>query len=57
MPNINSLLDDHVVLKYEFVDRIFLNGYVSRLQPSDDLAWCLCQHQGQRLPRYQLLGR
>ncbi len=30
MPNINSLLDDYVVLKYEFVDRIFLNGYVSR---------------------------
>ena len=27
-PNINTLLDEHVVLKYEFVDRIFLNGYV-----------------------------
>jgi hypothetical protein len=56
MPNINSLLDDHVVLKYEFVDRIFLNGYVSRLQTPDDLAWFLCQHQRQRLPRYELLG-
>jgi hypothetical protein len=26
MPNVNTLLDDHVVLKYEMVDRIFLNG-------------------------------
>ena len=56
MPNVNSLLDDHVVLKYEFADRIFLNGYVSRLQTPDDLAWFLCQHQRQRFPRYELLG-
>ncbi len=27
MPNINTLLDEDVVLKYEFADRIFLNGY------------------------------
>jgi hypothetical protein len=44
--SINTLLDDHVVVKYEFVDRIFLNGYVSHLQTCDDLAWFLCQHQG-----------
>ncbi len=29
MPNVNTLLDEHVVLKYEFPDRFFLNGYLS----------------------------
>ncbi len=56
MPNVNTLLDEHVVLKYEFADRIFLNGYVSRLQEPDDLAWFLCQHRGEEIPRYEVLG-
>jgi hypothetical protein len=50
-------LDDHVTLKYESVDRIFLNGYVARLQEPDQLAWFLGQHRGQDLPRYELLGK
>ena len=57
MPNVNTLLDDHVTLKYEFVDRIFLNGYVARLQEPDQLAWFLCQHRGEEIPRYELLGK
>lgn len=56
MPNVNTLLHERVVLKCEFVDRIFLNGYVARLQEPDDLAWFLCQHRGQEIPRYELLG-
>ncbi len=29
MPDLNTLLDQHVTLAYESVDRIFLNGYVA----------------------------
>ncbi len=56
MPNVNTLLDEHVVLKYEFADRIFLNGYVARLQEPDDLRWFLCQHRAEEIPRYEVLG-
>ena len=56
MPNVNTLLAEHVTLKYEFVDRIFLNGYVAKLQEPDQLAWFLCQHRGEEIPRYELLG-
>ncbi len=38
MPNVNTLQDEHVVLKYEFVDRIFVNGYVARFQGAADLS-------------------
>ena len=41
MPNINTVLDEHVVLKYECLDRIFLNGYVAKLQDAPALAWFL----------------
>ncbi len=37
MPNINTLLDEHVVLKYESVDRLFLNAWVGKLRKPDDL--------------------
>lgn len=57
MPDLNTLLDDHVILKYESVDRIFLNGYVAKLQDPDQLAWFLCQHRGDEIPRYERLGK
>lgn len=57
MPNVNTLLGQQVVLKYEMPDRIFLNGYVAKLQEPDQLHWFLCQHRGQEIPRYELLGR
>jgi hypothetical protein len=56
VPNVNTLLDEHVVLKYEFVDRIFLNGYLARLQEPADLSRFLCQHRGEEIPRYAVLG-
>ena len=52
MPNVNTLLDEHVVLKCEFVDRIFVNGYVGHFQEANDLSWFLCQHRGEEIPRY-----
>jgi hypothetical protein len=56
MPNVSTLLDEHVVLKYECLDRLFLNGYVAKLQTPHQLAWFLCQHRGEEIPRYDLLG-
>ncbi len=56
MPNVNTLLDEHVVLKYEFPDRFFLNGYIAKLQEPTQLSGFLCQHRGEEIPRYQVLG-
>jgi hypothetical protein len=44
MPNIESLLRDHVTLQVECIDRIFLHGYVSALQRPGQLVWFLTQH-------------
>ena len=56
MANVNSLLDDHVVLRYESVDRLILNGYVPRLQTADGLALFLRGQPGEEIPRYAILG-
>ena len=53
--NVNTLLDDHVTLRYASVDRLILNGYVPHLQTPEGLArflWC----DGEELPRYAILG-
>lgn len=57
MPNINNLLDDHVALKCECIDRVLLNGYVPKLQTPEQLSWFLCQHRGEKIPRYEILGK
>lgn len=56
MPNVNTLLDEHVVLKYEMADRIFGHVYLPWLQNPDDMAWFLTRHLGQEIPRYEVLG-
>ncbi len=56
MPNVSTLLDEHVVLKYESLDRLFLNGYLAKLQDPGQLAWFLTHHRGEAIPRYDLLG-
>lgn len=35
MTNIHTLLEGHVTLKCECIDRIFLNGYVPQLQTGE----------------------
>jgi hypothetical protein len=57
VPDLNTLLDQHVTLVYESVDRVFLNGYVAKLQEPDQLAWFLGQHRGEAVPRYEMLGK
>jgi len=56
MANVNTLLDDHVTLRYESVDRLILNGYVARLQTPEGLARFLRGQPGEEIPRYALLG-
>jgi len=54
--NVNTLLDEHVTLRYESVDRLILNGYVACLQTAESLARFLAGQPGQEIPRYAILG-
>jgi hypothetical protein len=56
MVDVNTLLDDCVTLRYECIDRIFLNGYVPRLQTPEGLARFLRDQPGEEIPRYAILG-
>ncbi|MBW2006330.1 MAG: hypothetical protein JRI72_17360 [Deltaproteobacteria bacterium] len=49
MPNINDLLRDHVTLQVEFLDRIYLNGYIPNLQIPGQLIAFLVQHRKQKI--------
>jgi len=55
MPNINELLQDHVTLEVECMDRIYLNGYVPNLQIPGQLITFLLQHRKQKIPSPALL--
>lgn len=57
MPNMETILRDHVTLQVECIDRIYLNGYVPRLQRSGQLAYFLTGHRGNRLPSPALMGQ
>jgi len=46
MPTVDSLLKDNVTLKVECIDRLYLNGYVPRLQRPQNLWWFLHEHRG-----------
>jgi hypothetical protein len=55
MPNINELLDDHVTLEVECLDRIYLNGYIPNLQIPGQLIAFLVGHRKQKIPSPALL--
>jgi hypothetical protein len=57
MANINDLLRDHVSLEVECIDRLYLNGYVSKLQTGGSLVRFLTDHLGQPIPSPVLLGQ
>jgi hypothetical protein len=48
--NINDVLDGHVVLDNECLDRIYLNGYVPKLQVPGQVVTFLTQHLGNSIP-------
>jgi len=55
MQNINELLRDHVTLEIEWLNRIYLNGYIPTLQILGQLIVFLVQHRKQKIPSPALL--
>jgi hypothetical protein len=49
-PNIETIIRDHVTLTVDCIDRLYLNGYVPRLQTSGQLCWFLREHLGNPIP-------
>ncbi len=47
MPNVETLLRDHVTLQIDCIDRLYLNGYVARLQRPQNLWWFFHEHRKQ----------
>ncbi len=48
--NVNDVLDGHVTLDLECLDRIYLNAYVPNLQVAGQVVVFLTQHLGQPIP-------
>ena len=46
MPNIASIIRDHVSLSIRCMDRLYLNGYLPKLQTSGQLAYFMTEHLG-----------
>lgn len=57
MPSIPELLREHVSLDLECVDRVYLNGWMPRLQTSGALVYFLEQHRGNVMASPVLLGQ
>jgi len=57
LPNVRDLLEGHVTLQLDCIDRLYLNGYVARLQHGAGLVEFLCQHRGQPIASPALLGQ
>jgi hypothetical protein len=55
--NINDLLDAHVVLDLECIDRIYLNAYVPNLQVGGQVVRFLTEHLGNPVPSPVLFQR
>ena len=50
MPNLFRIIRDHTTMSTTCIDRIYLNGYLPRLQRSGQLSYFLRQHLGNPLP-------
>jgi hypothetical protein len=55
--NINDLLNGHVTLEVECIDRLYLNGYVGRLATSGGLYLFMAEHLGKPVPSPVVLGQ
>jgi hypothetical protein len=49
VPNVATILRDHVSMSTSSLDRLYLNGYVPSLQSSGQLCVFLCDHLGNRI--------
>lgn len=57
MTNVKELLDGHVSLEVECIDRMYLNGYVAGLGRGGGLHEFLSTHRGKPIPSPALLGQ
>jgi hypothetical protein len=55
MPNIAAIIRDHVVLSNRCVDRLYVNGYLPKLQTSGQLVYFMTEHLGKPIPSPALL--
>jgi hypothetical protein len=55
--NVNDLLAGHVTLEVECLDRLYLNGYVPKLQVSGQVVTFLCEHRGAKVPSPVLFNK
>jgi hypothetical protein len=55
--NINDVLEGHVALEVECVDRLYLNAYVPNLQVGGQVVRFQCGHLGFDIPSTTLFGR
>jgi hypothetical protein len=55
--NINEVLEGHVALEVECVDRLYLNAYVPQLQVGGQVVSFLTAHLGNPIPSVALMGR
>jgi hypothetical protein len=56
MPNVAELIKEHVTLTVDCVDRLYLNGYVPRLQTAGGVVGFLLE-RGQKIPSPAVLGQ
>ena len=54
--NINDVLEGHVALEVDCVDRLYLNAYVPNLQVGGQVVRFLTGHRGHQIPSPALLG-
>lgn len=55
MTNINEVLDGHVALEVECVDRLYLNAYVPNLQVGGQVVRFFTEHRGNPIPSPALM--
>ena len=55
--SINDVLEGHVALEIECVDRLYLNAYVPNLQVGGQVVRFITQHLGKPIPSAALLGQ
>ncbi|MDQ3643295.1 MAG: hypothetical protein M3450_17975 [Actinomycetota bacterium] len=55
--NVNDLLEGHVILDLECLDRLYLNAYVPNLQVSGQVVTFLCKHLGNPVPSPTLFNK
>ena len=56
-PNVRDLLEGHIGLELESIDRLYLNGYVAQLQHGAGLVGFLSQQRGHPIASPALLGQ